>query len=274
MPYDRRITRHCFVNAPFLQLKGGLLRTFVDNRLQPEIGLEGALDKCGVEDFAAIAETLADEGLPYTLHAPFLGLDPGIKDLAVRLHSGRMMQQAFDLLDIFKPLSIVCHPHLVYGVDELLNAYRLDLSLEFWSDLVEFAAVRKVPVMFENTYEKSVQGHLDFLQRLNHPNARFCLDVGHVLAFARNTWQDWLPALEPWLGQLHLHDNNGVNDDHVAIGAGTFDFEDFFAYLTERKLKPLLTLEPHSAENLHGSLDYLAGCTSFLNYLAKTRYSK
>ncbi len=70
-----------------------------------------------------------------------------------------------------------------------------------------------VGLMLENTYEQTPTIHREILCRLNSPGARFCLDVGHTLAFAGNSWRDWLPELSPWLGHLHLHDNRGGRDE-------------------------------------------------------------
>jgi len=272
MPEVSSIIDNCFINAPFLQLQQGLLQKFLSRRLRPEIGLEGgALQYCTSSDFKKIANKLKKVGLPCTLHAPFLSLDAGSEDPDVRRRTRVTLQSAFALLNVFEPKSIVCHPHLVYGDDEDQNERRLTLSLEFWREMVEMAAACEVTVMFENTYEKTTDGHRNFLSRLNHPRARFCLDVGHVMAFAGNSWTDWLPELEPWLGQLHLHDNTGRNDEHIAIGDGVFDFETLFSYLVRNRLSPLITLEPHTAESLEGSLKYLGASRAFHTYLIHYR---
>jgi sugar phosphate isomerase/epimerase len=63
--------------------------------------------------------------------------------------------------------------------------------------------------------------------------------------------------MQPWLGQLHLHDNNGDHDQHLAPGRGMVDFSGLFQYLRLHNLHPLITLEPHSEEDLWQALDYL-----------------
>jgi len=82
----------------------------------------------------------------------------------------------------------------------------------------------------------------------------FCLDVGHTLAFAGNSWRDWLPNLTPWLGHLHLHDNHADGDHHLPVGEGLFDFSGLFAYLRQADLRPTMTLEAFSEEDLLKSL--------------------
>jgi sugar phosphate isomerase/epimerase len=111
--------------------------------------------------------------------------------------------------------------------------------------------------MFENTYEPGPRIHKMLFEALDSPSARFCLDVGHLLAFAQVGWQKWLITLGQWLGQLHLHDNRGFRDEHLPVGNGYFDFTELFSYLKIHKIKPLITLEPRSESDLWDSLNAL-----------------
>lgn len=68
----------------------------------------------------------------------------------------------------------------------------------------------------------------------------------------------WLETLGPHLGQLHLHDNSGADDEHRALGQGEIALAPLFDYLRARADNPpVLTLEPHRVEDLVPSLDYL-----------------
>jgi sugar phosphate isomerase/epimerase len=247
----------CFVNAPFRYLQANLDR-FLTERIQPEIGLEGdTLYTAAAGEFAAVATQLAAHGLACTLHAPFYELSPGSLDPHIRKASRDKIRRAFDLLPVFRPRSIVCH----LGFEENKHGYMAEewfkYSLEAWQELLAVAAEHHTPFMLENTYELNPGQHKRMFESLHSPYARFCLDVGHVMAFARNRWQDWLPALEPWLGQLHLHDNHGKSDTHLAVGQGLFDFAGLFAYLKERQLCPIVTLEPHHEGGVQESLEAL-----------------
>jgi sugar phosphate isomerase/epimerase len=254
-----QLTSRLFINAPFEHLQKDLLRVFIDNHLQPEIGLEGScLYENSIHDFKQVAQAFKREGLACTIHAPFCDLAPGATDSGVLQATRNKLGKAFDLIDIFEPVSIVCH----LGYEENKHAFRqkewLANSIETWQKLLTIAESHQVPLAFENTYETSPDQHLKILTMLDSPYARFCLDVGHVMAFAKNTWQDWLTPLSPWLGQLHLHDNFGAGDDHLAIGAGCFDFPGLFSHLREQKQRPIITLEPHQEEGLWDSLQALA----------------
>lgn len=252
-----KLKERCFVSVPFLRLKQDL-EQIVEQGIQPEIGLEGTLLYAeSEEDFAFVAEVLQSAGLRCTLHAPFFELYPGSLDPYIRRLSRYKLQKAFDLIDIFKPASVVCH----LGFEANKHGYKEEewfkYSLEAWQQFLDFAALRQTPFMLENTYEQSPQQLKRILAALDSPYAGFCLDVGHVMAFAKSRWQDWLPEMSPWLGQLHLHDNNGESDHHLGLGEGNFDFEDFFAYLNRQKLHPLVTLEAHHAGGMETGFRFM-----------------
>ncbi len=246
-----------FVNAPFMQLEDDLLDLFIKHGLQPEIGLEGdALYTRSSGDFERVAVQLKKNGLSCTLHAPFFDLAPGGLDPHIRKASRKKLRLAFELISIFQPKVIVCHLSFEANKHGYKQAEWFAHSRKTWQELLTVAKKNKTLLVFENTYETSPEQHILMLKELNSPAAGFCLDTGHILAFAKNSWQDWLPALDS-LGHLHLHDNHGDSDEHLAVGLGTFDFTGLFRYLSERVLKPTVTIEPHTRDDLWASLDKL-----------------
>ena len=254
------LTRHLFVNAPFERLRpgGDLLDLFLRNQIRPEIGLEGdCLWNTPSAAFKDLAHRLEDAGLACTLHAPFHDLVPGGFDTRIIALTREKLRRAFDLLAVFKPRSIVCH----LGYEEHKHADDrerwLEVSSKTWKELMPQAAAAGVPVMFENTYETGPEIHSALFSRLKAHSPRFCLDTGHVLAFSSTPWQDWLRCLGPWLGQLHLHDNDGNGDSHMAVGDGRFDFRGLFLGLKTIRTPLLFTLEIRSRRDLRTSFTTL-----------------
>ena len=252
------ITSHCFVNAPWYELKANYLDLFIKHRIQPEIGLEGlCLYEESETEFQKVATTLQQHNLSCTLHAPFFDLAPGALDPEILAASRNKLKKAFQLIPVFQPKSIVCHLNFEANKQGYKMGNWAKTALETWKELGAMAAKNNCLLMLENTYEKSPDAHERIFSELHSDTTRFCLDVGHLMSFAKSPWQDWLPRLSPWLGQLHLHDNNGDLDQHLAPGRGTFNFEELFQFLAANKLRPLITLEPHSEDDLWAALDYL-----------------
>ncbi len=252
------IKKNCFINAPWIEFTTTYVKLFIEHKIQPEIGLEGTcLYDEEKTEFIKIAALLQKEHLACTIHAPFFDLAAGALDPFILQATRDKLHRAFELLPIFKPRSIVCHLQYEKNKHGYVFDRWMSTMLETWAPLLQIAANNDVPVMFENTFEENPSTHLEFLQKLSSPYARFCLDVGHLTTFSKSPFERWLPALSPFLGQLHLHDNNGEGDEHLAPGEGIFDFESFFAYLNRQNLKPIITLEPHSEDDLWKSFNYL-----------------
>ncbi len=248
-----------FASVPFPLLRSGLLARFLLHGLRPEIGLEGTcLYDSPREEFAEVATALRRAGLACTMHAPFADLAPGAADPEILRVTRAKLAKVLELIDLFEPQVIVCH----LGFEENKHSFDypgwLERAAETWGRLAETAGKAGVRLMLENTYETSPEAHREIFTRLNPPAVGFCLDVGHTLAFAHTPWQDWLPPLTPWLGHLHLHDNRGDGDRHLPVGEGHFDFPGLFKYLRQNDLRPTMTLEAFSEEDLAVSLAALS----------------
>ena len=251
------IISQCFVNIPLTEFDR-YLPLISQYRINPEIGLDDdALYRFTRKDFQNKAEFLTDHGLSCTLHAPFHDMLPGASDKYVLQAARHKLRRCFDVIEIFRPRSVVCH----LGYLDPVHSYQFDewleTSLDTWRELLTVARPSSTPIMFENTYETDPHVHKIILESLDSPLACFCLDVGHLLAFAQAPWQDWLTTLGRWLGQLHLHDNHGLLDEHLPVGKGDFDFQELFSYLKSHHLKPIITLEPRSESDLWESLNAL-----------------
>ena len=124
--------KNCFVSAAFSVLQHNL-DFYLEQCIQPEIGLEGTiLYDLSQDDFSQVAEKLQQAGLKCTLHAPFYELYVGSLDPYIQAISRYKLRKAFELIELFKPESIVCH----LGFEENKHGYREDLwfehSLDGW----------------------------------------------------------------------------------------------------------------------------------------------
>ena len=114
-------------------------------------------------------------------------------------------------------------------------------------------------LMLENVYEQTPDDILVLLQSLESMCVGFCLDTGHQAVFGQVSLGEWVDTLGPYLGEVHLHDNHHLKDEHLALGQGSIDFKGLFGRLKNLSQKPpVVTLEPHYEEHLWPSLRYLA----------------
>jgi sugar phosphate isomerase/epimerase len=253
------LTSQVQVNVPFAFLLEGYLDRFLAARLNPEISLDArSLEENPPETFARVAQTFKEAGHHLTLHAPFQDLLPGALDEAMRLATRQRLRQAFGLLPLFKPVAIVCHlgyeaRHYHWDREDWLAQ-----STATWKELTALAAAQGALVLLENVYETEPELFLEVIRRVEAANLKVCLDVGHLLAFGGGHFHHWLATLTPVIGMLHLHDNQGDADTHLALGSGKVPIAYVLNTLAAQHLRPLITLEPHQEGSLKPSLEYLA----------------
>ena len=254
-----RLTERVQVNIPFTMLYESYLDRFIEHRLNPEIGFDAeALDRYSLSDFEGIAKILHNAGLAITLHGPFTDLSPGSPDPKIRGVTQSRFEEVLRLLPLFRPKTVVLH----MGYDQKRYFYMreawIEKSLEMWSWLSERVQDEGASLMLENVYEYGPDDVRILFETLGRKKVGFCLDVGHQAAFSRASLDSWVDSLEPFIGQLHLHDNAGTQDDHLALGNGTIDFRGLLRRLNAtRDNPPFVTLEPHTEEDLWPSLEYL-----------------
>jgi sugar phosphate isomerase/epimerase len=247
------------VNIPCQMLMETHLQRFVEEGLNPEIGLDaGALDRYRATRFKRVAGVLKGAGLAITLHAPFMDLAPGSPDPLVRGVAVRRFEQVLAIAAILEPRTVVCHS----GYGARRHRYLKDV---WWKNSVEvFAGVASrlsqvgARLMIENVYEDEPGELSPLFDELGEECIGFCLDVGHQAAFGHAPLSEWLDVLGDRIGQIHLHDNRGEWDDHLALGTGGIDFEWFFGRLRGiLRHPPVITMEPHREEDLYPSMAFL-----------------
>jgi sugar phosphate isomerase/epimerase len=162
------------INAPFGMLWDRYLPLFLEQRLNPEIGLDAAsLDRFSRRDFAKVADRLHQADLTITLHGPFQDLLPGALDAKMLEATRSRLQDAFDLLEIFQPRSIVCHIGYEARHYGGMEDRWLSHSVATWEPLAEQAARQGVLVALENVYETRPGLIQKLFARLPAPNICF-----------------------------------------------------------------------------------------------------
>ncbi len=243
------------VNVPLRDLLGRYGPLLAHFPLNPEVGIDYlALDTLGPADLARAQAILA--GRRVSVHLPFGDLVPGSLDPQVAgLAAGRLLaagRWAVQLGAMQAVLHLGFEPRLHQPADEY--AQRLAQGL---APLARLLAQGGCRLVMENTFELEPSPLLLCRQALAQAagvEVGFCLDVGHASCFSRTSLEAWWRALGPHLHEMHLHDNDGLGDQHLPPGQGRVDWEFLGRGLAELPCQPLLTLEPHSEPDLWASL--------------------
>jgi sugar phosphate isomerase/epimerase len=126
---------------------------------------------------------------------------------------------------------------------------------ELLDRMVKEAEETGLTLVIENVFEETPNTIKTLLEEIHSPYFRFCFDTGHHHVFSKVPVPIWFETLGQYLCEVHLHDNHKEMDEHLPVGEGGFDFDQFFDLLVQFKLNPIYTIEPHEEAHLWRGLE-------------------
>lgn len=114
-----------------------------------------------------------------------------------------------------------------------------EIGLQRLDQIVSYAQSCGVRIAFENT---KIRGYLEYvLEHLKSENVGLCFDAGHYHAHFNDAWD--LKLFENRIFCLHLHDNEGIKDQHLLPFDGTADWTHIMHQLKTSGYDGRITLE-------------------------------
>ncbi len=253
----REVIKKVFVACPYDLLVAKYLDRLVEAGINPEIGLNrAAINNFSIPDFVRTAAIFRNNGISCTVHAPFTDISMGAIDNSVRAASLDRLRAALDIASVLGAGSIVMH--LGYDRQQYLGAEEqwLDNTLSSLDMLVEHASLAGTRIFLENVYEPDPGFHSRIFDAIDSRLLGFCLDLGHLNVFSpHSSMEQWLKGVGHRLGELHIHDNRGREDEHLPVGQGGCDFDALFSWLEKRHACPVITVEAHDEKAVFPSLE-------------------
>lgn len=224
------------------------------------------------------------------VHAPRYNLIPLCSDME-NLMAALLEQykRSIEVCEILKAPFLVVHPIARFSVlasrqpgsktPDVEHTYEQSIhyNLVFFEKLGKIAAKSKVIICIENLFfrfnGRIIEGFCsnshDILRVVNHVNnivgkevLGACFDTGHANALKKNLGKE-VAMLKEHLKCVHLHDNNGCDDDHqmpytfgdVYSGECTTDWGGFLLALRRINYRGAISFEPTKLlKNLPGTM--------------------
>ena len=172
-----------------------------------------------------VKELLAGTGLSATVHAPYSDLNLASMNHPIWRESIRQVcvciEGAADFTD-----RVTIHPGYVSPVGKLVPEQVWKRQKDALREIGSFARDRGVTACLENMGgireflcrdPEEILGMIDGIGGIG-----FTCDLGHAHTVGKVA--EFLPHL-PRATHLHLHDNHGSHDEHLAVGEGTIDWK-------------------------------------------------
>lgn len=191
-----------------------------------------------------------------TLHGAFLDICINSTDSRIFQVSDLRVHQSMEIAKAMGLRAVIFHTN--YIVNFRLQSY-LDTWLErneaYWRQILQEYPEQEI--FLENMFDDAP----DLLQKLaermaDEPRFSVCLDTAHAL-ISGSPLQLWLERLQPYVSHIHINDNNGKEDLHLAVGCGIFPWNDFDAWIRSLEKKPSLLIEVREFVDLEKSVEYM-----------------
>lgn len=175
------------------------------------------------------------------LHAPFNELCPAAIDpLALDLAYKRY-HQAYLLAKSYGIKRMVAHSGYMPFV--YFKEYFIERSVEFWKNILSDKP-EDFTVVLENVLEDEPFMLVEIIKGVEDERLKLCLDIGHANITKKNlTVLEWVEAVLPYLGHVHLHNNFDWPDSHNALDIGDMDLQLLLARIIKGAPKATVTLE-------------------------------
>lgn len=248
-----------YISVPLSRFDG-MLDDVVSAGFQPEIRMTRAdyLAKMTPSNFAKMKDLLEKRSLRTFTHGPFFGLDIASLDICLSEYSADCLDIGLEATAALGGSVMVMHTGYMPQFSRGGRRYWLRNWAERMPRIVEHAEKLGVTLALENTWDDRPEIMLQLADMLPGDVVRFCLDTGHVNVFSHLSITRWWDMIGDRVVALHLHDNDGLSDDHLAPGEGTFDFETLAGKLSSLETMPLLDLEVDLPRGPRGR-EYLDG---------------
>ncbi len=224
------------------------------NQFHPEIRLShtGILSRISNREVGELREQLEENSLSTFTHAPFFGLDVASIDSGIAKYSMDILTMGAEVSSALGAGIMVIHT----GFLPQFSRYGRKLWFSNWRErmppLIRKASRMGVRLALENTWDHRPEIMEWLIHPLKGEEVGVCIDTGHLNVFSEASLIRWWELLGDRVVAVHLHDNDGLSDDHIIPGRGTFEFESFARLLAGRMDMPLLDFELTPPQALKG----------------------
>ncbi|MGB7606720.1 MAG: TIM barrel protein [Lutisporaceae bacterium] len=175
-----------------------------------------------------------------SLHGPFIDLFPGSVDPEiVRVVNNRFLT-AYETARKFEAQHIIFHAG--YVPKATFPKAWINNSVKFWDNFLS-EIKENIEIHIENLCEEDFNIIRELVEAINSSMFSICLDIGHVNVNSSKNLEEWIKGLGDNIKYVHLHNNDGLSDNHWGLCRGNIDI-----------LKTLELLELHSP-NANWSLE-------------------
>ncbi|MBU0478254.1 sugar phosphate isomerase/epimerase [bacterium] len=215
------------------------------------------LDCLPLEEMRKVKNFCLEEDIRTSCHGPYIDLNPGSEDPKVRSLVRERFVQSIQFCSKMDIKNLVLHTGYSPVFHESIKDIWFETSLDLWKEIKTIAEEKEIKIAIENCLESSPEIVVRLLNEIGSENFGMCFDVAHFNVFGDKPVLDYFDICTDRIFEVHLSDNNGDKDSHLAFGKGNINFQQLFHRLKEKNLNPIITVEAMSIEDVIYDIKYL-----------------
>ncbi|BBO90744.1 sugar phosphate isomerase [Desulfosarcina ovata subsp. ovata] len=195
----------------------------------------------------AISQALEENGLGLVCHLPTFVSTADLTE-SIRRASVQEMHQSLAVAADLEAAKVVLHPSMAGGMGAFVMDTVKGYLFDFLSTMVTAAERLGMSICLENMFPRYRIGvEADDFDEIfsTFPSLRMTLDTGHAnIDDARGKrLKTLVQRFGSRIDHVHVSDNRGRVDDHLAVGLGTVRFADLVTHLKAAEYDGTMTLE-------------------------------
>lgn len=207
----------------------------------------------------AIIQQYKQVGIPAgsTMHGAFYDVSVFSYDAKIREISKLRMRQSMEIAGELAVKGVVfhtnCNPMLSNPV---YDRQVVEGTCTYMGELLE--QYPDTMIYMENMFDSDPEMLVKISERLaKYSNYGVCLDYAHA-HLSDTPIVEWITALHPYIRHLHINDNDLKRDQHLAVGAGKIDWQQFRQYYDAYFSQCSVLIETTPVEQQLASLEFLS----------------
>jgi len=208
--------------------------------------VDEGLHKLNLKRIKILKKISEEMGVKTSVHAPFADVNIASPVKIFRRKILERLKKSIMYASQLESEIWIFHPGLKTGLSMFYPSLDWKINLDSVRILAEYAESMDIKIAIENMPKnvpavlKNPEDFAEFFKELDL-DVGFVLDVGH--AHMSGSIMEFLKKLKDKLTYMHIHDNNGKIDSHMAIGTGTIDWDNVVKAIMQIKYDGIITLE-------------------------------
>jgi len=187
-----------------------------------------------------------------TMHGAFYDVIPFSLDNRIREVSDLRICQSIAVAKRIKAGSVIFHTNYnpFLNSESYIKVW-LDANTAYWSNILEQNP--GINIYLENMFDVVP----DLMEQLSENLSKYnnygvCLDYAHAF-LSKTAPQEWARRLGRFVKHVHINDNDGISDLHLAWGDGVIDREGFYQSYNKYLNGATILIETSETENIRKS---------------------